>query len=139
MDQKKFAFTLSFIKEGSAITWASTFAKQALAKTPADFRNWATFLTDFNTSFIHANVKNEAITWLTTTTINKSLQLGDYISQFKNNTTLSKINNDDALINFFSQGIPASLMRRIYLWTLYLPLFKGGIQELFTSKLNGRK
>ena len=113
-DQKKITFTLSFMKEGSASTWASTATKHALAKTPADCRTWGTFLADFKTLCVHADVKNEAIAWLTTTTIAKNLQLGDYISQFKNNAALSEINNDDALINFFSQGIPASLMRRIY-------------------------
>ena len=113
-DPKKIPFTLSFMKEGSATTWASTIAKQALVKIPADFGSWANFLTDFNTSFIYADVKNKAIAWLTTTTVNKTLQLRDYISQFKNNTALSEINNDDTLINFFSQGIPTSLMRRIY-------------------------
>ena len=90
------------MKEGSTATWASTIAKQALAKAPADFGNWGDFLTDFRMSFIHADVKNEAIAWLTNTTVNKTLQLRDYISQFKNNAALGEINNDDTLINFFS-------------------------------------
>ena len=29
-DQKKIAFALSFMKEGSAVIWASTFTKKAL-------------------------------------------------------------------------------------------------------------
>ena len=84
------------MKEGSAATWASTFAKQALAKSPADFGSWGDFLTDFRTLFIHADVKNKVIAWLSTTIVKGNLQLRDYISQFKNNTVLSEINNDDA-------------------------------------------
>ena len=38
----------------------------------------------------------------------------EYISKFKNNTALSEINNEDVLINFFSRGIPPSLMKKIY-------------------------
>ena len=112
-DQKKIAFALSIMKEGSAATWASTFTKKALALTPPTLGTWTSFYSDFKTSFIHIDVKNEAIAWLTTTCVSKNLPLGDYISQFKNHITLSKINKD-ALINFFSRGIPISLMKQIY-------------------------
>ena len=63
---------------------------------------------------IHIDVKNEAIAWLTTTSVTKNLPLGDYISQFKNHVALSEITHEDTLINFFSRGIPAPLMKRIY-------------------------
>ena len=62
-------------------------------------------------SFIHIDVKNEAIAWLTTTTVTKNLPLGDYISQFKNHVALSEITHEDTLINFFSRGIPTPLMK----------------------------
>ena len=109
-DQKKIAFALSFMKEGSA----STFTKKALSLPTPTLGTWTNLHNDFKTSFIHINVKNEAIAWLTTTTISKNLPLGDYISQFKNQVALSKINHKDTLINFFSRGIPAFLMKQIY-------------------------
>ena len=59
-------------------------------------------------------MKNEAITWLTNTTVSNKLPLKDYISQFKNQVALSKITHEDTLINFFSRGLPPSLMKRIY-------------------------
>ena len=46
--------------------------------------------------------------------ITKNLPLGDYISQFKNHVTLSEITHEDTLINFFSRGIPAPLIKQIY-------------------------
>ena len=113
-DQKKIAFALSFMQEGSAATWASTFTKKALLLSTPTLGTWTNFHNDFKTLFIHINVKNEAIAWLTTTTISNNLPLGDYISQFKNQVALSEINHEDTLINFFSRGIPASLMKQIY-------------------------
>ena len=98
-DQKKIVFALSFTKEGSTATWTSTTTKDALARDPPSFGTWATFYDDFKTSFIHANTKNEAIVWLTTTMVSKTLPLGDYISQFNNYAALSEINNGDAVVN----------------------------------------
>ena len=113
-DEKTIAFALSFMKEGSAAIWASTFTKKALSLSTPSLGTWTAFHNDFKTSFIHIDIKNEAISWLTTTSITKSLPLGDYISQFKNHVALSEITHEDTLINFFLRGIPAPLMKRIY-------------------------
>ena len=48
------------------------------------------------------------------TLVSNKLLLGDHISQFKNQVTLSEITHEDTLINFFSRGLPPSLMERIY-------------------------
>ena len=109
-DQKKIVFALSFMKEGSAATWASTFTRKAPALTTPSLGMCVTFKVDFKMSFIHTDVKSEAIAWLTTTSVTKNLPLGDYISQFKNHITLSSITHEDTLINFFLRGIPAPLM-----------------------------
>ena len=110
-DQKSIAFALSFMKEGSAAIWASTFTKKALALPTPALGTWTAFYDDFKTSFIHIDVKNKAIAWLTTTSVTKNLPLRDYISQFKNHVTLSEITYEDTLINFISRGIPAPLMK----------------------------
>ena len=83
-DPKKIAFALSFMKKGSAATWALTFTRKALSVTPPTLGTWNDFITEFKTSFIHIDVKNEAIAWLTNTVVMNKLPLGDYISQFKN-------------------------------------------------------
>ena len=113
-DPKKIAFALSFMKERSAATWASTITKKALALNPPTLGRWDDFIKEFKTAFIHINVKNEAIAWLTNTVVTNKLPLGDYISQFKNQVAISKITHKDTLINFFSRGIPSALMKRIY-------------------------
>ena len=99
------------MKEGSATIWASAFTKKALALANPNLGTWTAFYDDFKTSFIHIDIKNKAIAWLTPTSITKNLPLGDYISQFKNHIALSEITHEDTLINFFSRGIPAPLMK----------------------------
>lgn len=118
-DEKRITFTLSFMKKGSAQTWATTFIRDTMdkAKETENDQPFGTFLdftTKFKESFIHSDLKGEAIAWLSNTIVSKNLPLGDYISQFRNYASLSEITNDDALINFFNQGIPTSLMKRIY-------------------------
>ena len=113
-EEKNIAFALSFMKEGSAAIWASTLTKKALSLPTPSLGSWTAFHDNFKTSFVHIDVKNEAIASLTTTSVTKNLPLGDYISQFKNHIALSEITHEDTLINFFSRGIPAPLMKRIY-------------------------
>ena len=97
-----------------AALWALTKTEAAFKRNPPSFRTWQDFLKKFSASFILENTKDQAIAWLTTTKVDKKTPLLEYISQFKNNTALSEINNEDVLINLFSRGIPPSLMRRIY-------------------------
>ena len=113
-NDKKIAFTFSFMKEGSARLWALTETKTAFTNNPLGFRTWADFLKKFNDSFILENTREQAIAWLSTTKVNDKIDILDYISKFKNNATLSGITDQNVLINFFSRGIPTQLMRRIY-------------------------
>ena len=113
-DDRKIAFALSFMREGPAALWALTETEAAFKRNPPNFGTWQDFLNKFSASFILENTKDQAIAWMTTTKVDKKTPLMDYISQFKNNAALSKINNEDVLINFFSRGMPPSLMKRIY-------------------------
>ena len=113
-DDRKIAFTLSFMREGSATLWALTETDATFKRNPPSFRTWQDFLDKFSALFILENTKNQAIAWMTMAKVDKKTPLMEYISQFKNNAALSEINNEDVLINFFSRGIPPSLMKRIY-------------------------
>ena len=113
-DDRKIAFALSFMREGSTALWALTETEAAFKQNPPSFGTWQDFLDKFSASFILENTKEQAIAWMTTTKVDKKIPLMDYIFQFKSNTALSEINNEDVLINFFSRGIPPSLMKRIY-------------------------
>ena len=113
-DDRKIAYTLSFMKEGAAALWSLTETEAALKRNPPNFGTWQNFLNKFSASIILENTKDQAIAWMTTAKVDKKTPLMDYISQFKNNAALSEINNEDVLINFYSRGIPSFLMRKIY-------------------------
>ena len=51
-NEKKIAFALSFMKEGLAVIWASTFTKKALTLAIPTLGTWTAFLTDFQTSLM---------------------------------------------------------------------------------------
>ena len=110
-DEKMITYALSFMAEGAAGLWATTFLTKALATGTPNFGTYANFLTQFKEMFFQENTKDQAIAWLTTTQVSKNFPLVEYISHFKNNAVLSEINNQDALINFFSRGIPIQIMR----------------------------
>ena len=127
-NEKMIAYALSFMTEGAAWLWATTFVTKALKTTPPNFRSYNNFLKEFKASFIQENAKDQAIAWLTNTQVTNNLPLIEYISQPKNNTALSEITNQDALINFFSRGILVPIMRRVlsmdspyYNWEVVYP------------------
>ena len=113
-DDRKIAYALSFMREGSAALWSLTETEAALKRNPPNFGTWQNFLNKFSASFILENTKDQAIAWMTTARVDKKTPLMDYISQFKNNAALSEISNEDVLINFYSRGIPSFLMKKIY-------------------------
>ena len=100
--------------KGLAGLWELTKTETALRRNHQSFRSWNDFLARFNASFILENTKDQAIAWLSTAKVNDKLNLLEYISKFKNNAALGGIKNEDALINFFSRGIPTQIMKRIY-------------------------
>ena len=105
-DDRKIAFALSFMREGSAALWTLTETEATFKRNPPSFGTWQDFLNKFSASFILENTKDQAIAWMMTTKVDRKTPLLEYISQFKNNAALSEINNEDVLINFFSRGIP---------------------------------
>ena len=113
-NDRKIAFALSFMREGPAELWALTETEATFKRNPPSFGTWNNFLDRFTASFILENTKDQVIVWMMTTKVDKKTPLLEYISQFKNSTALSGINNEDVLINFFSRGIPPTLMKRIY-------------------------
>ena len=70
-DDRKIAYALSFMKEGSAALWSLTETEAALKRNPPNFGTWQNFLNKFSASFILENTKDQAITWMTTTKVDK--------------------------------------------------------------------
>ena len=113
-DNRKIAFALSYMKKGSAATWAEVRHQQGL--TTLSFGTFTQFQTDFETTFVNTNATREAISWLSTTRINSGEQLQEYINMFKLNVVRAQYNElKDAttLISYFLAGLPTWIMHHI--------------------------
>jgi len=123
-DAKKIAFALSYMTEGPALTWATTFRHNALIGTTIAMGTFSVFVANFKTAFEHHDVKSNAIAWLSTKRMVKkprkdgrrdeySPPLTEYTSLFQNHVAMSSISDENVLIGYYSTGIPPALMRRI--------------------------
>ena len=112
-DESRIAFALSFMKQGSAKTWASTIIKEALKTTTPNFGTFPTFVAKFQAAFIHADVESEARDWLVSAHVSKELTLENYITEFKNHVALSGATEEKMLIDLFASGIQPALMTQI--------------------------
>ena len=113
-DDRKIAFALSYMKKGSAATWAEVHCQQGLATLL--FGTFTQFQTNFETTFVNTNTAQEAMSWLSTTHIDSGEQLQEYINTFKVNVIRAQYNElKDAatLISYFSTGLPTWIMHRI--------------------------
>ena len=113
-DDWKIAFALSYMKKGSAATWAEVHHQQGLATFV--FGTFTQFQTDFKTTFVNTNAAQEAMTWLSTTHINSGEQLQEYINTFKLNVVCTKydeVKDTAMLISYFSAGVPTWIMHCI--------------------------
>ena len=113
-DDRKIAFTLSYMKKGSAAIWAEVHCQQGLATL--SFGMFAQFQQDFENTFVDTNAAREAMNWLSTTRINSGEQLQGYINTFKLNVVRTKydeVKDAATLISYFSAGVPTWIMHRI--------------------------
>ena len=111
-DNRKIAYALSYMKKGSAATWAKVCRQQGFANQ--SFRTFVAFKTDFKKAFRNANIQQEAMNWLATTCITTGEQLQEYINQFKLNIVHAKydeIKDATTLISYFSTGILVGIMQ----------------------------
>ena len=113
-DDRNIAYALSYMKKGSAATWAKVRRQQGFANQ--SFRTFTDFQSDFEKAFRNVNIQQEAMNWLATTYITTGEQLQEYINQFKLNiihTKYDEIKDAATLISYFSTGIPIGIMQRV--------------------------
>ena len=113
-DDRKIAYALSYMKKGSAATWAEVCRQQGFVNQ--SFGTFAVFESDFEKTFGNANTQQEAMNWLATTCIAAREQLQEYINQFKLNdicTKYNKIKDAATFISYFSTGIPVGIMQQV--------------------------
>ena len=111
-NDRKIAYALSYMKKGSAATWAEVHHQQGFANQ--SFGTVVAFETDFEKAFRNANIQQEAMNWLATTHIATGEQLQEYINQLKLNIVCTKydeVKDATTLISYFLTGIPIGIMQ----------------------------
>ena len=100
--------TLSYMTKGSALIWATTFRQNAITGTTITMGTFPDFITKFETVFKHHNTTGNAMTKGKNNTYSPTLV--EYVSYFKNYSSLATITDQIVLIRYFSAGIPSPLM-----------------------------
>ncbi|KAF8546709.1 hypothetical protein OG21DRAFT_1426311, partial [Imleria badia] len=110
-DKKQIAFTLSFMKKGTAQGWAATFTADTIKQKK--FGTFDDFVVSLETTFCTTEIKGKALGTLQTLNQDGDDILG-YINQFKVTAHQSGLTDHSVLIRFFSKGLNPGLMKRIY-------------------------
>ena len=87
INTKKIVFTLSYMTEGSTLTWADTFQENTITGAVITLGTWNDFLGKFQKTFKHQDTAGNTISWLSTYYMVKknrksSSSLKSYISTF---------------------------------------------------------
>jgi hypothetical protein len=110
---KQIIFALSYMREGTAATWAENFYTEAYTSGTPTFGTVEDFWIEFKKSFGSVDQKITAMTKLKNLTQGNSIT--EYIAEFKTLAVQSTIKQDIALIHFFESGLKPGLAKSIYL------------------------
>jgi hypothetical protein len=111
-EDKKVMTTLTYMTEGTAGSWASTFYKLCNGRT-AKYGTFAGFETSFRDMFIPVDVSI-----VTLNKLNKLLQKGDltsYITEFCALVAITNVKESHVLTHLFNLGLQPHLVQAIHM------------------------
>ncbi|KAF8549926.1 hypothetical protein OG21DRAFT_1420497, partial [Imleria badia] len=108
---KQIAFTLSFMKKGTAQGWAATFTADTIQLKK--FGTFDDFVKSLEATFCTTDIKGKALGTLQCLNQDGDDILG-LINQFKVTAHQSSLTDHSVLICFFSEGLNPRLMKQIY-------------------------
>jgi hypothetical protein len=116
-DEDKIFFVLSYMSEGDADSWKEEFVDTAEQKAAQDgktldFGTYADFIKQITKDFSPYDAPKDAIFEM------KEMKLGntsieEHVSKFKMLVTRSKLDKNDAVIEYFRETLPIPLQREI--------------------------
>lgn len=135
-DEKKIIFTLSFMTEGTAASWAHQKSSRALAVVNGHHYGWGTweqFKAEFDRAFNYGDHALRARQNLQS--LRQTGSVDKYISEFRTHWGVSGINENSALIGYFQTGIKPALMKQIFAMEHVPSTIEGWIEKasLFDS------
>ena len=138
-DEKKIIFTLSFMTEGTAASWAHQKSASALATIGGNYVGWGSweqFKVDFDKSFDYGDHALRARQKLQN--LKQTGSVDEFISEFRTLWGLSGISENAALIGYFQTGIKAPLMRQIFAMECVPSTIEGWIKKAALFDSNAR-
>lgn len=108
-DWKKILYVLSYMKGGTAGPWKKSWYGEN-SDHPGTF---TTFMTTIEEAFSTPDEAGDARQTLKTLRMSGNMTADDYIAEFKSAASESKITESKALVEYFMEGIPPSLMQKI--------------------------
>ena len=130
-DDKKVGYTLSFMTEGTAKSWAAVCAQMAL--DASSFGTFPDFIKDFQTTFQSTNSAAEATTWLTNTRVHNDDYLPKYMGEFKLKVVEAELDSTlhaATIIHYLRAGILVWLSDRIYGMEVIPTMPKGWYEKI---------
>src|SRR5882762_8054607 len=116
-EQDKVLFVLSYMNEGDANSWKEEFVetaeqKAAQEKTNLNLGNYDDLITEIMKDFSPYDAPKDAIFAM------KEMQMGstpieEHVAKFKMLVTRSKLDKNDAVVEYFRETLPISLMKNI--------------------------
>ena len=108
-NQKKVAFALSFMNSGTAAAWKETKLQDYLAKST--FPTWASFKIEVDAAFSPISAAAEAR--MNLKNLAQDGPVDDYIAKFHILANSSGITQEEALIEFFLDGLKEEILKGI--------------------------
>jgi hypothetical protein len=139
-DEKKVIFAQSYMKIGTAASWADNRNEKAFVKVDGIQVGWGSFdswVADFGDTFYfgdHETDSRQALQHMKQTG-----DIGEYITKFRFHAGNSKITDNSALIGYFQVGIKTALMKQIYAMETVPTTIEGWIKKAQTFENNWKQ
>jgi len=117
-DDKKIAFTISFMNDGDAGAWKEEFLarKIAAANTAGDdvtFGTWTAFRTALSDSFSPFDAPGDALSEMRSLKMGQDASIDEHVAKFKILVSQTGLGDSAALVDFFRETLPTGLQRQI--------------------------
>lgn len=109
-DLHKITFVLSFMKTGSAATFASN--KYKTYTDTAEYGTWADFAKAFDAQFLPVNAKQDAS--FAIANCKQDDDVDGFIATFKSLALQAGFTQEEPLIEYFRRGLKSSIADKIY-------------------------
>src|SRR5882757_5915973 len=117
-DDKKIAFTISFMNDGDAGAWKEEFLARKIedANRRADdvtFGTWAAFRTALDDFFKPFDAPGDALSEMRNLKMGQDASINEHVVKFKILVSQSGLGDSAALADFFRETLPTGLQRQI--------------------------